>query len=152
MSSAGLGGALAVSVTIGTKVCAVPSDPVSKGKSHIVVYTKFTLAVTTTPATLALADAAEGAFAVSLGDLNFGANPVSGDVSWTPPLDDANTKIYGPDLATDAAGSAGALGGGTGVGTKVRQARATPTAQASLPSWGTPSPRGVSRRCQLLWR
>ncbi len=117
--AAGLGGALVGSMTVGTNVYAVSSGTDSMGKSLIVVPTKSTLAEPTAPAALALADASESASAVSFGDLDLEVNHVGGDVSWTPPVGDVNIKIYETDLATDAAGSAGALAGSMAVGTKV---------------------------------
>ncbi len=47
----------------------------------------------------------------SFGDLDLGASRVGGDVSWTPPESDAGIETYETYLATDAAGSGGALTG-----------------------------------------
>ncbi len=97
----------------------VSSDTDCMGKSHIGVYTKSTLAEQTTPAALALTDISKSVSAVSIGDLDLDANHVGGDVSWTPPVSDANIKTYETYLAIDAAGSSGALAGSVTVGTYV---------------------------------
>ena len=76
-------------MAVGTNVFAVPPDTNSAGKSHIVVYTKSALAEQTTPAALALTDVSKSVSAVSFGDLDLDANHVGGDVSWTPPENDA---------------------------------------------------------------
>ena len=126
----------------GTNVCAVAPDTDSLGMSHIVVYTKATLAEQARPAALALTDVSKsvsavtfGALdldvnhvggdalmdvstsvsAVSFGDLDLGANRVGGDVSWTPPEIDAGIETYESYLATDAASSGGALAGSMAV-------------------------------------
>ena len=117
--AAGSGGVLAGSLAVGTNVYAVSSDTNSTGKPHIVVYTKSTLAEQTTPAALALMDDNLSVSAVSFGDLDLDANHVGGDVSWTPPENDAGIETYETYLATDAAGSGGALTGSMAVGTNV---------------------------------
>ncbi len=68
---------------------------------------------------LALTDVSKSVSAVSFGDLDSDANHVGGDVSWTPPVCDANIKSYKTYLATDAAGSSGAVAGSMAVGTNV---------------------------------
>ncbi len=73
----------------GTNVCAVTPDTDSMGMSHIVVYTKATLAEQATPAALAQTDVSTSVSAVSLGDLDLDANHVGGDVSWISPENDA---------------------------------------------------------------
>ncbi len=105
----------------GTNVYAVPPATDSMGLSHIVVYTKSTLAEQTMPAALALTDVSKsvsvvsfGALdldanheggdaltdvstsvsAVSFGDLDLDVNHVGGDVSWTPPENDAGIGTY----------------------------------------------------------
>ena len=90
---------------------AVPPATDSMGLSHIVVYTKSTLAEQTMPAALALADVLKSVSAVSFGDLHLDANHVGGDVSCAPPESDAGIETYEIYLATDAAGSGGALAG-----------------------------------------
>ena len=97
-------------------MCAVAPDTDSLGMSHIVVYTKATLAEQARPAALALTDVSKsvstvsfGALdldanqeggdaltdvstsvsAVSFGDLDLDANHVGGDVSWISPENDA---------------------------------------------------------------
>ncbi len=100
-------------MAVGTNVYAVSSDTDSTGKSHIVVYTKSTLAEQTTPAALALTDVSKSVSAVSFGDLDLDANHVGGDVSWTPPGSDAGIGTYETYLASDAAGSGGVLAGST---------------------------------------
>ena len=77
--AAGSGGVLAGGVAVGTNVYAVSSDTDSTGKSHIVVYTKSTLAEQTTPAALELTDVSKSVSAVSFGDLDLDANHVGGD-------------------------------------------------------------------------
>ena len=73
----------------------------------------------TTPVGLALTDVWTSVPAVSFSGLDLNANRVEGNVSWTPPVCDANVSAYETCLATDATDSAGALGGSMAVGTKV---------------------------------
>ncbi len=115
--AAGSGGVLAGGVAVGLNVYAVSSDTDSTGMSHIVVYTKSTLAEQTTPAALALTDVSKSVSAVSFGDMDLDANHVGGDVSWTPPEGDASIETYETYLATDAAGSGGALAASMAVDT-----------------------------------
>ena len=68
---------------------------------------------------LALTDVSTSVPAVSFSELDLNANHVESDVSWTPPVGDANIKAYETYLATDATDSAGALAGSMAVGTKV---------------------------------
>ena len=93
----------------GTSVYVVTPGTDSIGLSHIVADTKSTLAEQTMPAALALTDVSKSVSAVSFGDLDLDANHVGGDVSWTPPENDAGLETYETYLATDAAGSGGAL-------------------------------------------
>ncbi len=79
----------------GTNVCAVPPDTDSMGMSHIVVYTKATLAEQARPAALALTDVSKSVSAVSFGDLDLDANHVGDDVSLTPPENDASGSRAG---------------------------------------------------------
>ncbi len=65
--AAGSDGVLTGSVAVGTNVYAVSIDTDSTGKSHIVVYTKSTLAEQTTPAALAQTDES-----LSVSDVSFG--------------------------------------------------------------------------------
>ena len=88
--AASLGGALTGSMAAGTNVCAVPPDTDSMGMSHIVGYTKSTLAEQTMPAALALTAVWKSVSAVSLGDLDLDANHKGDDVSLTPPENDAS--------------------------------------------------------------
>ena len=74
---------------MGTNVYAVPPDTESTDLSHLVVYTKSTLAVRAMPAALALTDVSKSVSAVSFCALDLDANHVGGDVSWTPPENDA---------------------------------------------------------------
>ena len=67
----------------------IPLVPVPR-----VALSKSTLAEQTTPAALALTDVSKSVSAVSFGDLDLDANHVGGDVSWTPPVSDANIKTY----------------------------------------------------------
>ena len=87
--------------------------------SHVVGFTMSTLAEQTTPAALALTDDSRSVSAVSLGDLDLDANYVGDGVSWTPPEKDAGIDTYETCLATDAAGSSGALTGSMAVGTNM---------------------------------
>ena len=91
---------------MGTNVYAVSSDTDSTGKSHIVVYTKSTLAEQTTPAALALTDESLSVFAVSFGDLDLDAVQIGGGLSFTPPGNPSSLawgwKVY---IAKDSAGS-----------------------------------------------
>ena len=87
--------------------------------SHVVGFTMSTLAEQTTPAALALTDDSRSVSAVSLGDLDLDANYVGDGVSWTPPEKDAGIDTYETCLATDAAGSSGALTGSRAVGTNM---------------------------------
>ena len=103
-------------MAVGTNVFAVPPDTNSAGKSHIVVYTKSTLAEQTTAAALALTDVSKSVSAVSFGDLDLDANHVGGDMSWTPPVSNAGIGTYETYLATDAIGSGGALAGSMAAG------------------------------------
>ncbi len=73
----------------------------------------------TTPVGLALTDVSTSVPSVSFSGLDLNANRVEGNVSWTPPVCDANVSAYETCLATDATDSAGALGGSMAVGTKV---------------------------------
>ena len=103
----------------GMSVDAVSSNTDSMGKSHIVSYTKSTLAEQTMPAALELTDVSKSVSAVSFGDPDLDANHVGGDVSWTPPVSNARIKTYETYLATEAAGSGAALAGSMAVGTNV---------------------------------
>ena len=102
-----------------TNVYAVSSDTDSTGKSHIVVYTKSALAEQTTPTALVLTDVSKSVFAVSFDDLDFDLSHVGGDVSWTPPVSAEGIETYETYLATDAAGSGGALAGSMAAGMNV---------------------------------
>ncbi len=73
------------------------------------------------PAALALADVSKSVSAVSFGDLDLDANHVGGDVSWTPPDNDASIETYETYLATDAAGLGGALTGGRAAADTLRR-------------------------------
>ncbi len=76
----------------GTNVHAVPPDADSMGVSHIAVHAKSTLAELTMPAALALTNVSKCISIVSFGDLDLDANHVGGDVSWTPPDNDASIE------------------------------------------------------------
>ncbi len=102
---------------MGTSRPTVSSDTDGMGKSHLGVYTKSTLAEQTTPAALTLTGISKSVSAVSIGDRDWEANHVDGDVPWTPPVSDANIKAYVMYLAIDAVGSGGALAGSVTVGT-----------------------------------
>ena len=66
------------------------------------------------------ADIAEkSASAVSFGDRDMDANHGGDDVSWTPPVSDADIKTYETCLAPDAAGSGETPAGSMTVGTNV---------------------------------
>ncbi len=115
--AAGPGGALPGSMAVSSNVYAVSSDADRMGKPPIMVYTKSTLAEQTAPAALALTDVSKSVSAVSFGNLDLDVNHVGGGVSWSPPVSDVNIKTYESYLATDAAGSGGALAGRMAVAT-----------------------------------
>ena len=117
--AAGSGGARTGSMAVGTNLYAVTPDTDSMGMSRIVEYTKSTLAEQTMPAALALTDASKSVSAVSFGDLDLDANHAGGDVPWTPPENEAGIETYETYLATDAAGSGGALTGRMAAGSGV---------------------------------
>ncbi len=119
IDAAGSGGMLAGGVAGGTNVHAVSSDTDSTGKSHIVVYTKSSLAEQTTPAALLRTDESLGVSNVSFEDLNFDLDHVGADLTWTPPVSDEGIETYETYLATDAAGSGGVLTGSVAMGTNV---------------------------------
>ena len=96
-------------MTVGTSVYVVSSDTGGTGKSHFVVYTKFTLAKQTTPVAQAVMDVPKSVSVDSFGDLSLDANHVRGDMFWTPPVSDVGIKTCETYLATDTAGSGGAL-------------------------------------------
>ncbi len=106
-------------MAVGTNVYAVSGDTDSTGKSHIVVYTKSTLAEQTTPEGLALTDVSKNVSAVSFGDPDMDTNHGGSDASRTPPVSDANIRTYESCLATDAASSGRTLAGSMTVGTYV---------------------------------
>ncbi len=83
-----MGGALTGRIAAGTNVCAVAPDTDSMGMSHIVVYTKATLAEQARPAALALTDVSKGVSAVSFSALDLDANHVGGDA-----LTDVSTNV-----------------------------------------------------------
>ncbi len=103
-------------MTVGTSVYVVSSDTGGTGKSHFVVYTKFTLAKQTTPVAQAVMDVPKSVSVDSFGDLSLDANHVCGDMFWTPPVSDAGIKTYETYLATDAVCAGGALAGSMTVG------------------------------------
>ena len=115
--AAGPGGALPGSMAVSSNVYAVSSDADRMGKPPIVVYRKSTLAEQTAPAALALTVVSKSGSAVSFGNLDLDVNHVGGGVSWSPPVSDVNIKTYESYLATDAAGSGGALAGRMAVAT-----------------------------------
>ncbi len=82
-------------MAVGRNVYAVSGDADSTGKSHIVVYTKSTLAEQTTPEGLALTDVSKNVFAVSFGDRDMVTNHGGSDASQTPPVSDGNIKTHG---------------------------------------------------------
>ncbi len=106
-------------MTVGTSVYVVSSDTGGTGKSHFVVYTKFTLAKQTTPVAQAVMDVPKSVSVDSFGDLSLDANHVRGDMFWTPPVSDAGIKTYETYLATDAAGGGGTRAGSITVGASV---------------------------------
>ncbi len=101
--AAGSGRAPFGSVGVGTNayaVSGVSSDTDYTGKSHVVVYTKSTLAEQTTPAFLQLTDVAlvltvvsKCVSVVSFVDLDFDVNDVGSAMSWAPPNDGAYRRL-----------------------------------------------------------
>ena len=81
-------------MAVGTNVYAVSGDTDSTGKSHIVVYTKSTLAEQTTPEGLALTDVSKNVSAVSFGDPDMDTSHGGSDACRTLPVSDANIGTY----------------------------------------------------------
>ncbi len=119
--SAGSGRTLLLSSSYsGSNSLTVAADTASAADfSHIVVYTESSLCEQTVPAATSLTGVSKSVSVASFEDLDLDANHVGGDVSWTPPEGDAGIEAYETYLATDAAGSGGALAGSTAVGTNV---------------------------------
>ena len=105
-------------VSSGYNSLTVEADAASAADfGHIVLCMESSLCEQTMPAATSLADVSKSIPAVSFKDLNLDANHVGGDVSWTPPKGDAVIKTYETYLATDAAGSDGALAASMAVDT-----------------------------------
>ena len=105
-------------VSSGYNSLTVEADAASAADfGHIVLCMESSLCEQTMPAATSLADVSKSIPAVSFQDLNLDANHVGGDMSWTPPKGVAVIKTCETYLATDAAGSDGALAASMAVDT-----------------------------------
>lgn len=89
----------------GTNQVDVPVDTALKDFTHLAIYTRSALAEQSTPFSLLVSDANQGALNVSFVDLDLDENDLGGDMSWLEPAEHTEVTHYAAYLASDNAGT-----------------------------------------------
>ena len=92
-------------MAVGTNQGAMVADSALGSYTHLVVYTKSSLAEQTTPAALSLTDVISSVSGVGFVDKDLDAGELGGVVTWTAPGDVAQVTRYVVYLSTSAAGA-----------------------------------------------
>jgi len=96
---------LGVASLRGTNLVTVPANMVHGSYTHLVVYTRSSLAEQTTPAALPLIDTSSSVSAVLFEDQDLDSLEIAGTVRWNAPMDISQVVSYVVYLSTDSSGS-----------------------------------------------
>mmetsp|Transcript_47604 Transcript_47604/g.137509 ORF Transcript_47604/g.137509 Transcript_47604/m.137509 type:complete len:705 (+) Transcript_47604:60-2174(+) len=103
-SSAGAGRAPLGTASTGATSYAMSANTAAGSYTHVIVYSRSSLAEATTPVSVSIVDVAASASGVTFTDTDQDVAELGGTVSWTAPANTADVVSYALYMATSAAG------------------------------------------------